>query len=123
MKYLIIFIVVDILAAGAYLRFEKPLIWNRALEALAVPENSPGVSANPNNAPAAGADATSPTDMPPHVPQASLPPSTTAEVISPTSTTFINPDHVKQVEQPVQPSTQTQPASTNAMTNPPTGTK
>jgi hypothetical protein len=102
MKYLLI-VWVLLGAMLAYLRYEKPADWNRFLDTMKVP----GVSPVAENA-AASPGERSPVDDDTLSPPPSRPAS--PELISPSSTNFINPDHVKTV---VQPGQETNPPPTS----------
>jgi hypothetical protein len=95
MKYVALFLVL-IIAGLAYIRFEQPQMWNDYLsqidEALKAPEGPAGAGTASNQAP------------PPPAPG---PP--TNVYISPDSTNYLNPDHIRPVQQPGE-----NPAPTNA---------
>lgn len=91
MKYLALLAPL-LLCLALYARFQQPELWNAFLLTVKAPDGSPDSTLGTNSAPVA------------EQPTASPPPSTpaTSEVITANST-YINPDHVRQVEQPVQP--------------------
>ncbi len=95
MKY-VFPLVVLIICAVAYIRSQQPKIWNDCLAAMQSPQPTPSTTTDVPP-PAVVVDA-APITAPPVV----APPKTVV-VISPDSTNFINPDHVRQVEQPAQP--------------------
>jgi hypothetical protein len=113
MKYFFLLLIL-VICGLAYVRSEQPKIWNDCLAALKAPEDSSPtspISAPPvAAAPIATASVTPPPVTAPPVATADVPtgpatsPPTRPEIISPDSTNFINPDHVKQVEQPAQAS-------------------
>ena len=117
MKYVVVLILV-IIGALAYVRFEQPQDWNKylgiLLTALKAPEETSPISPAPTNSLAAAAsnsDSTSPDSSSATTVPA---PGTTTEVISPDSSNYINPDHVRPVEQPTQPSIPSNTPVTNA---------
>ena len=102
MKYLYGLLI--IVACGlAYIRFEQPQDWNTYLDDLKVvvsptEKSATGAVPSANASTANKALANTPTNPEPV---------TTAEFISPNSAKFTNPDHVRQVEQPAQPNSNT----------------
>ena len=125
MQYLTLILII-VICALFYVRFEQPVMWNQGLAALKAPNDSTsGTNAAPDQAAAPDADAS--TNIPPAAPPAPAP-STPPEIISPNSTNYLNPDHVRPVMQPGEetnapatnaPSTSA-PATNSASTQPPT---
>jgi len=127
MKYVAVLLVL-LVGALAYVRFEQPTDWNNYLNicttALKAPDGaSSGSSATTNASNAANAsdaavnDASSPPPAPAPAPSPSpsVPaPATTDEIISPDSTNYINPDHVRPVQQPGEAPAPTNAPATNA---------
>jgi len=93
-KYFISVLVV-VFCGLAYLRTEQPQMWNDGLNSLKVRDGTP---------PIVSATAPAPSQISPPVAAPVATPATTlpivSEVISPDSKAYINPDHVRQVEQP-----------------------
>jgi hypothetical protein len=102
MKYAVLLLIL-MGCSLAYLHSEQPDLWNQLVKSVGLPTwtvASPTSVASDSTADAPG----TPGSVRPVQP----------ELITPASTTYINPDHVHQVEQPSQPS-----ASTNQPGNPP----
>jgi hypothetical protein len=104
MKYFALVIVLFVVAV-AYLRAEQPQIWNDLVSALKVAETSSSISSDiaagpgENSLPPTNAVAAKRSDAP--------------AIISPSSTNYINPDHVRPVEQPGEVPASTNTPSTN----------
>jgi hypothetical protein len=122
MKYVAVLLVL-LVGALAYVRFEQPTDWNNYLNsivtALKAPDGASSGSAAATNASTAAnasdaeSDASSSTPVP--APAPSVPaPVTTDEIISPDSTNYINPDHVRPVQQPGEAPAPTNVPATNA---------
>jgi hypothetical protein len=100
MQYVLIALALIVGGLG-YVRFEQPQMWNQYLTALKAPEVSAASSAGPNSDTAPSPDSVV-VRTPPKAP----------EIISPTSNTYTNPDHVRSVDQPGEaPSTNAAAAS------------
>jgi hypothetical protein len=107
MKYAILLLI--LLGCGAaYLRSEQPNVWNQLVKMANLPSLAvPGSSASSSLAGTDSDGTPGDSSTPPHVVPVQ------PELITPSQTNYINPDHVHEVEQPVQPS-----ASTNQAGNP-----
>jgi len=96
MKYAVMLVI--LVACGlAYVHSEQPDLWNQLVKsvglanyAVASPSSLSSSDSTSSGTPSAsGPTAQTPSDQP--------------EIITPSSTNYINPDHVRPVEQPTQP--------------------
>jgi hypothetical protein len=123
MKYVVLLLVL-LGGALAYVRFEQPTDWNNYLNmmvtALKAPDGASSGSSAATNASAADvSDTSSSTPAPASSPSVPAP-GTTPEIISPDSTNYINPDHIRPVEQPGEaPAPTNVPATNEPSTNAP----
>ncbi len=96
MKYFFLFLIL-LACVGAYLRIQQPALWNAGITALENGNDSappaPSVASQP---PTSNAPPSVPAPPPEPTPSKTLPTIITPDAV------YINPDHVKPVEQPTQ---------------------
>jgi hypothetical protein len=91
MKYLAVILVL-VFAGAAYLRLSQPAIWNNCLRLMLAPTDSGTVATDTSSTQGGPGDDSQIPDPQPHndVPQ----------IISPDSTNYLNPDHIRPCKQP-----------------------